>query len=175
MMGKTHRIWGAHHGLYLGAAVGSLHGPGVAALTALSWAGLGYLTATVPDAVERLPGVRVPHRTVTHWPELPLAGLALSVGFLPLLAGVLLGGGCAGVLSHWWGDLAFGKAHVSKGPDGQITGIIRPRGVPYLLGTRYFGLGIKVGSPGEDMFRKFLMLTFPLSVIGVLVLIVRSA
>jgi hypothetical protein len=109
----------------------------------------------------------VPHRTVTHWPEPPIlvALCALAVASGPFGWGVWLiffsiAGVCASLLSHWTGDLIFGKAHTRDNDNGSYT-VIRPRGVPYLFGTRYIGLGVKVDSLAERRFRKFLNWSIP--------------
>lgn len=165
MIGKTHRIWGAHHGLVVGAAVGSLWSPYMGLSTGIAWAGLGYACATLPDALERFPGVHVKHRGPTHWPEPPLIVGMLAIGLLPWFAWFLLGGAACAMLSHWSGDLMFGKAHVLKDGDERIVAVLRPRGVPYLFGTRYIGWGIKVDSTAEKNFRVFLRFSFPIMLI----------
>ena len=170
MMGPTHRIWGAHQGIVAGAAVGSLWGAPTAVSASLLWAGLGYTFATVPDRVERPLGLS--HRGPSHWPEPPLliALLALAVargpfGYATLMVGLTVAGICNSILSHWTGDFMFGKAHTRDNPNGTFT-VIRPRGVPYLFGTRYRGIGFKVDSDGEKYFRRFLHFSFPISVIA---------
>lgn len=169
MMGPTHRILGAHQGVILGGATGSLWGAGGAVSGAFLWAGLGYACATLPDRMERPLGI--PHRTVTHWPEPPIIGglIALAVAAGPFGWGVWLifmaiAGICCSILSHWIGDFIFGKAHTRDNPNGGFT-VIRPRGVPYLFGTRYRGLGVKVDSLSERYLRRFLYWSFPGTII----------
>lgn len=173
MIGKTHRIWGAHHGLVVGSAVGSLWSPYTGLSTGIAWAGLGYACATLPDALERFPGVKVKHRGPTHWPEPPLIVGMLAIGLLPWLAWLLLGGVACAMLSHWSGDLMFGKAHVLRNEAGEYVATIRPRGVPYLFGHRYIGWGIKVDSKAEKYFRVFLTTTFPVMFFVVLFFVLR--
>jgi hypothetical protein len=171
-MGPTHRIWGAHQGVALGAAVGSLWGPYVAISNAVLWSGLGYAFASVPDAIEGPLGLK--HRGLSHWPEPPflLALLALAVAasldYLAMMIGLSIAGICNSLLSHWTGDLMFGKAHMYHGH------MVRPRGVPYLFGTKHFGFGGKVDSPLEKRFRKFLHVTLPVSFVIVFYVAMRS-
>jgi hypothetical protein len=161
MMGPTHRIWGAHHGLIIGTTVGAPEGPYKALITGVAWSALGYVCATLPDVLERLPGGDMPHRGPTHWPEPPLIIGLLAFLVLPWPLWVLLGGAACGVLSHWSGDMAFGKAHVMKDGDGKVVAVLRPQGAPYLFGRRYVGWGIKVDSKAEKFVRSALYAAYP--------------
>lgn len=163
MMGETHRPFGAVIGASGAVLIGA--NPLAVALAA----GLGYVTATWPDRVEK---VGIPHRTLTHhW--IVAWSIILPSFIMPApISWILLGIGL-GWLSHIIGDFMFGKAHTKDNADGSFT-VIRGRGVPAPF--RYRGLGLKVGGDWEVMFRRRLVRAMPY-VVGLCVgySLIRSA
>ena len=148
MMGDTHRPFGA----VIGATGAALIGANPLAVAAA--AGLGYLTATWPDRVEK---VGIPHRTLTHHWLVAWSIILPSFIMPPPFSWALLGIGL-GWLSHIIGDFMFGKAHTRDNIDGSFT-VIRGRGVPAPM--KYRGLGLKVGGPFEVKFRRRLVKVMP--------------
>lgn len=144
MMTPTHRVWGAWHGVALGMI---LNQP---LPVSLGWAGLGYLFANLPDTLEK--PLHLKHRTLTHYPEFPLALMWATSVYLAGFEWILAMGMLNTWFSHTTGDFIFGKAGYGRGP-----------GVPTVVG--YLGLGFKVDSKFEHVFRICLQVTFPLFVL----------
>ncbi len=105
-----HHATGLAGGTLVAGAVHLLH-PGIPLVDLIAIGGAGWFGGVAPDHLEYLPFVRipwVPHRTLTHWGVLWVAGLATSLYVFvhapTVVPATVLGfafGGCLHLLFDW--------------------------------------------------------------------------